>query len=498
MVATHQNWIGGRWVPARSGSTRENIDPASGELLGIFPRSGTEDVNDAVNAAQQALAAWRATPAPRRGEILFRAGEILVQRKEEFAREMTQEMGKVLKETRGDVQEAIDMTYYMAGEGRRCFGQTTPSELPNKFAMCVRQPVGIVAAITPWNFPMAIPAWKIMPALVTGNTIVFKPASDTPKSAWNLVKTSEEAGLPPGALNVVFGSGSEAGMPLVEHPTVDIVSFTGSNEVGRAIALKATQLGKRLHLEMGGKNAIIIMDDADLSLALDGVIWSAFGTSGQRCTAASRLIVQRGILGELTERLIARTEALRLGHGLDEDTDVGPVVNHEQLTKIDGYMEIARQEGATIACGGSIANAGPLAKGFFFRPTVLTDVKPAMRVAQEEIFGPVIAIIAVDSLEEAIAVNNDVPFGLSSSIYTRDVNQAFRAIEGITTGLMYVNAGTIGAEVHLPFGGTRGTGNGHREAGQAALDTYTEWKSIFVDYSGKLQRAQIDVEAART
>jgi len=495
MVTTYQNWIGDRWVAARSGGTRENIDPASGELLGMFPQSGADDVADAVSAACEAFAAWRAMPAPRRGEILFRAGEILVRRKEEFAREMTPEMGKVLKETRGDVQEAIDMTFYMAGEGRRCFGQTTPSELPNKFAMCVRQPVGVVAAITPWNFPMAIPAWKIMPALIAGNTVVFKPASDTPKSAWNLAKTLEEAELPPGVLNVVFGSGSKVGTPLVEHPAVDIVSFTGSNEVGQGIALQAARLGKRLHLEMGGKNAIIIMNDADLSLALDGVIWSAFGTSGQRCTAASRLIVQRGILDELTERLIARTEALRLGHGLDEGTDVGPVVNHEQLARIDGYMEVARQEGATIACGGSIANVGALAKGFFFRPTVLTDVKPTMRVAQEEIFGPVIAIIAVDSLEEAIAVNNDVPFGLSSSIYTRDVNQAFRAIEGITTGLLYVNAGTIGAEVHLPFGGTRGTGNGHREAGQAALDTYTEWKTVFVDYSGKLQRAQIDVKA---
>jgi len=494
MVTTHQNWIGGRWVAAHSGNTRENIDPASGELLGIFPRSGAEDVNDAVDAARKALDAWRAMPGPRRGEILFRAGEILVRRKEEFAREMTPEMGKVLKETRGDVQEAIDMTYYMGGEGRRCFGQTTPSELPNKFAMCVRQPVGVVAAITPWNFPMAIPAWKIMPALIGGNTVVFKPASDTPKSAWNLAKTMEEAGLPPGVLNVVFGIGGEAGTPLVEHPDVDLVSFTGSNQVGQGIALQAARLGKRLHLEMGGKNAIIIMDDADLNLALDGVIWSAFGTSGQRCTAAGRVIVQRGILGKLTERLIARTAALRLGHGLEEGTDVGPVVNHEQLVKIDGYMEVARKEGATIACGGSIANVGALAKGFFFQPTVLTDVKATMRVAQEEIFGPVTAVIAVDSLEEAIAVNNDVPFGLVTSIYTRDVNQAFRGFMGITTGLVYVNAGTIGAEVHLPFGGTRGTGNGHREAGQAALDTYTEWKTVFVDYSGKLQRAQIDVE----
>jgi acyl-CoA reductase-like NAD-dependent aldehyde dehydrogenase len=494
MVTTYQNWIGGQWVPARSGRTRENIDPASGEVLGVFPRSGAEDVDDAVSAARKALDSWRAMPAPRRGEILFRASETLVRRKEEFAREMTSEMGKVLKETRGDVQEAIDMTYYMAGEGRRCFGQTTPSELPDKFAMSVRQPVGVVAAITPWNFPMAIPAWKIMPALITGNTVVFKCANDTPKSAWNLVKALEETGLPPGVLNAVFGSGSEVGTPLVEHPGIDLISFTGSNEVGNGIAVKAAQLGKRLHLELGGKNAIIILDDADLSLALDGVIWSAFGTTGQRCTAASRIIAQRGILDELTERLIARTEALRLGHGLDEGTDVGPVVNQEQLTKVDGYMDVARQEGATIACGGSVANVGPLAKGFFFRPTVLTDVKPKMRVAQEEIFGPVTAVIAIDSLEEAIAVNNDVAFGLSTSIYTRDVNQAFRAIEGITTGLVYVNAGTIGAEVHLPFGGTRGTGNGHREAGQAALDTYTEWKTVYVDYSGKLQKAQIDVE----
>jgi acyl-CoA reductase-like NAD-dependent aldehyde dehydrogenase len=495
MVTTYQNWIGGRWVPARSGGTRENIDPASSEVLGAFPRSGAEDVNDAVNAACKAFDAWRAMPGPKRGEILFRAGEILVQRKEEFAREMTPEMGKVLKETRGDVQEAIDMTYYMGGEGRRCFGQTTPSELPDKFAMCVRQPIGVVAAITPWNFPMAIPAWKIMPALIGGNTVVFKPASDTPKSAWNLAKTLEEAGLPPGVLNVVFGSGGEAGTPLVEHPSIDLVSFTGSNEVGKGIALQAARLGKRLHLEMGGKNAIIVMDDADLGLALDGIIWSSFGTSGQRCTAASRIIVQRGILAELTKRLIPRTEALRLGHGLEEGTDVGPVVNQEQLMKIDGYMEVARKEGATIACGGSVANAGPLAKGFFFRPTVFTEVKRNMRVAQEEIFGPVTAVIAVDSLQEAIDVNNDVPFGLSTSIYTRSVNQTFRAIEGITTGLLYVNAGTIGAEVHLPFGGTRGTGNGHREAGQAALDTYTEWKTVFVDYSGKLQKAQIDADA---
>lgn len=491
-VTTYQNWIGGRWVAARSDRTRENIDPATGEVLGIFPQSDAEDVADAVAAACEAFEGWRAMPAPHRGEILFRAGDIVLRQKEEFAREMTPEMGKVLAECLGDVQEASDMGYYMAGEGRRSFGQTTPSELANKFAMCVRQPVGVVAAITPWNFPMAIPAWKIMPALIGGNTVVFKPAGDVPKSAWNLAKALEEAGLPPGVLNVVFGNGREAGAPLVEHPGVDLVSFTGSNEVGRGIAVTAAKMGKRLHLELGGKNAIIVLDDADLDLALDGIIWSAFGTSGQRCTSASRLIVQRGVLNEFSERLIARTEALRLGHGLDEDTDVGPLVNREQLVRVNGYMDVARQEGATIACGGGIADEGPLARGFFFRPTVLTDVKPNMRVAQEEIFGPVTAVIAADSLEEAININNDVRFGLSTSIYTRDIDKAFRAIDGITTGVVYVNAGTIGAEVHLPFGGTRETGNGHREAGQAALDTYTEWKTVYVDYSGHIQKAQID------
>ncbi len=492
MVTTHQNWIGGRWVNAQSGETRENINPASGDVLGIFPRSGAEDVANAVSAASEALDAWRAMPAPHRCEMLFRAGEIIRRHKEEFARDMTPEMGKVLTECRGDVQEAVDMAYYMAGEGRRSFGQTTPSELPNKFAMCVRQPVGVVAAITPWNFPMAIPAWKLMPALACGNTVVFKPAADVPKSGWNLAKALEEAGLPPGVLNVVFGNGGEAGAPLVEHPGIDLISFTGSNAVGRGIAMTAAQQGKRVHLELGGKNAIIVLDDADLDLALDGIIWSAFGTTGQRCTSASRLIVQRGILDEFTQRLVARSEALRLGDGLDENTDVGPLVNREQLVKVNGYMDVARQDGATIACGGVIDDTGPLAKGFFFRPTVLTDCKPGMRVCQEEIFGPVTAIIAADSLEEAIAINEGVRFGLSTSVYTRDVNRAFRAIEGITTGVVYINAGTIGAEVHLPFGGTKDTGNGHREAGQAALDTYTEWKTVFVDYSGHIQRAQID------
>ncbi|MHB8515687.1 MAG: aldehyde dehydrogenase family protein, partial [Dehalococcoidia bacterium] len=430
----------------------------------------------------------------RRGEILFRAAEILLREKERFARELTEEMGKVIKEARGDVQEAIDMTYYMAGEGRRSFGQTTPSELPDKFAMSVRAPVGVVGCITPWNFPMAIPSWKIMPALVTGNTVAFKPSQYAPKSAYNLVKTLEDAGMPPGVVNLVFGEGAEAGAMLVEHPAVRLISFTGSNAVGRRIAMQCAELGKPVSLEMGGKNAIIVMDDADIALALDGVIWSAFGTTGQRCTAASRVIVQAGVYDEFAERLVQRAERLRLGNGLDESSEVGPVVNTDQLHKIDSYMAVGRDEGATLACGGATTNVGDLGRGYFFQPTVFVDAKPRMRIAQEEIFGPVTALIRVDSLEEAIEVNNGVPYGLSSSIYTRDVNRAFRAVERIDTGLVYVNAGTIGAEVHLPFGGTRGTGNGHREAGTAALDTFTEWKTVYIDYSGKLQRAQIDSE----
>jgi acyl-CoA reductase-like NAD-dependent aldehyde dehydrogenase len=492
MTPQFQNSIGGRRLDAKSGRRFERENPATGEITGSYPRSGPEDACDAVCAAVEAQRKWRRMPAPKRGEILFRVAEILVARKEQFARDLTEEMGKVLKEARGDIQEAIDMTYYMAGEGRRTFGQTTPSELPDKFAMSVRAPVGVVGCITPWNFPMAIPSWKIMPAIVTGNTVVFKPSQYSPKSAWNLVKALEEAGLPPGVVNLVFGEGAEAGSTIIEHPAVSLISFTGSNAVGKQIAITCAGLGKAVSLEMGGKNAIIILDDADLDLALEGVLWSAFGTTGQRCTAASRVIVQDGVYDAFAAKLIERTERLRLGNGLDDTTDVGPVVNAEQLRKIDAYMAIGRDDGATLACGGGIANGGALERGHFFQPTVFTDAKPSMRIAQEEIFGPVTALIRVGSLDEAIEVNNGVPYGLSSSIYTRDVNKAFRAVEGIDTGLVYVNAGTIGAEVHLPFGGTRGTGNGHREAGIAALETFTEWKSVYIDYSGKLQKAQMD------
>ena len=491
MAKAYQNHINGRWTDARGGGSFERENPATGEIIGAFPDSSAEEVSAAVESAAAAYEGWRATPAPRRAEILFRAGETMLTRKEALSRDVTVEMGKVLKEARGDVQEAIDMTYYAAGEGRRMFGQTTPAELPDKFAMTVRQPHGIVAAITPWNFPLAIPCWKLMPALVTGNTVVFKPSPYSPLSAHNLMSLLEEAGLPAGVVNLVFGN-DEAGAALVEDPRVAMVSFTGSAEVGREIGAYCGRHGKRVHLEMGGKNAIIVLDDADVDLAIEGAVWSAFGTSGQRCTAASRMIVDNGVASTFTDGLVSRATALKLGNGLEAATEVGPVVNREALDKMVRYMDIGRDEGVSIACGGSRARADGLANGYFFEPTVLVDVAPPMRVAQEEIFGPVTDIITCSGLDQAVAINNDVPYGLVAAIYSRDVSKAFKAMERITTGMVYINAGTIGAEVHLPFGGTRGTGNGHREAGQAALDSYCEWKTVYVDYSGRLQKAQID------
>jgi aldehyde dehydrogenase (NAD+) len=491
-MATFYNYIDGQWVDSAPGRRFDNINPATGEHLGTYPRSSAEDVAKAIDAADRAFHPWRLTPAPKRAEILFRAGQLLIERKEAYARTMTREMGKVLKEARGDVQEGIDMAFYAAGEGRRLEGCTTPSEMPNKFAMSLRMPIGIIGVITPWNFPMAIPTWKIFPALVAGNTLVFKPARYTPESAYNLVKTLEEAGLPAGVLNLVYGHGGEVADQMVADRRVGMISFTGSTEVGTRLAQECPKTHKRVSLEMGGKNAIIVLDDADLGLATEGILWSAFGTTGQRCTAASRIIVHRAVAAELTELLVDRAQKLRLGNGLDEQVDVGPLVNESQLETVHRYTEIGLQEGATLLCGGERAVEGALAQGYFYKPTLFGDVRPDMRIAQEEIFGPTTALIPVDSMEEAIAVNNGTPYGLSSSLYTRNVDRAFRAMRDIYTGLVYINAGTIGAEVHLPFGGTRGTGNGHREAGPTLLDPFTEWKTVFVDFSGKLQKAQID------
>ncbi|MFZ0640428.1 MAG: aldehyde dehydrogenase family protein [Candidatus Acidiferrales bacterium] len=489
----YKNYIGGEWVSPAIGKGIENRNPANtDDLVGIFPASSEEDANSAVEAAKSAFDQWRLTPAPKRAEILYRAAEIMIQRKEDIARDMTREMGKVLAETRGDVQEAIDMTYLMAGEGRRLFGQTTPSELPNKFAMSVRSPIGVCGLITPWNFPIAIPSWKMMPALVCGNTVVIKPAQDTPLSTYYLVQILEEAGLPAGVVNIVSGVGSRAGAPLVNHPDVKLVSFTGSTDTGRIINQGCAPTFKHVHLEMGGKNIILVMEDANIDLAVDGAIWGGFGTSGQRCTAASRVAVHKKVYAEFTEKFVARAKKLRVGDGLDADTDMGPVVNETQLQTVMKYVEIGQQEGAKLAAGGHRLDTGKYAKGWFHEPTVFVDCNPKMRICQEEIFGPVVAVMPIGSLDEAIEVANGVKYGLSSSIYTRNVNDAFRAQRDLDTGIVYVNAPTIGAETHLPFGGTKQTGNGHRESGLAAIDFYSEWKTVYMDYSDRLQRAQID------
>ena len=489
---TFKNFIGGEWVDAASGETFETRSPATGETLGVFPKSGPEDADRAVAAAKEAYEEWRLVPAPKRGEILFRFARLLEEAKHDLTDLMTREMGKVKAEAGGDVQEAIDMSYYMAGEGRRLFGQTTPSELKDKFNMSVRMPIGVVGAITPWNFPIAIPSWKLAPALVCGNTVVFKPASDTPLLGERFVELLAEAGLPAGVVNIVHGGGGAVGDRLVKHPDVRVITLTGSRETGVEVMRNAADTLKHVHLELGGKNAIIVLDDADLELAVEGILWSAFGTSGQRCTAASRVIVQDGVYDALQSKLVAVAEKMRLGPGWEDETDVGPVINKGALEKIHSYTQIGQDEGAKLLTGGEVAGGDGLGNGFYYRPTIFGDVDAEMRIAQEEIFGPTTALIPVRDFDEAVRVSNGIRYGLSSSIFTRDVNKAFRAMRDLVAGITYINAGTIGAEVHLPFGGTKDTGNGHREAGQAALDVFTEWKSIYVDYSGRLQKAQID------
>jgi aldehyde dehydrogenase (NAD+) len=489
----HHNFIDGSWVSSVSGELFENRNPANThDLIGLFQRSTREDVEVAMAAACRAYAHWRLVPAPRRAEILFRAAQLLAARKETLARDMTREMGKVLEETRGDVQEAIDMTYFMAGEGRRQYGQTVPSELRDKFAMSVRQPLGVAAVITPWNFPMAIPSWKIIPALVCGNTVVFKPATLTPLSAVNFVRILEDAGVPPGVVNLVTGGGSDVGEAMLASDDVRVVSFTGSTEVGRTVAERAAPSFKKVHLEMGGKNVVMVMDDANLDLAVEGCLWGGFGTTGQRCTAASRIVVHHKVYRAFLEQFSSRAKALRVGDGLDPKTEMGPSVSEAQRNTVMHYIEVGRQEGATLTCGGHPLVSGAHANGYFHEPTIFADVDPLMRIAQEEIFGPVVSVIPCGSFEQAIAIANDVKYGLSASIYTQDVNRAFTAMRELYTGIFYVNAPTIGAEVHLPFGGTKSTGNGHREAGTAALDVFSEWKSVYIDFSGRLQRAQID------
>ena len=496
MPENFKNFIAGEWVAPSTGNYFENRNPADwNDVIGCFPRSGPEDAQRAIASATRGFAQWSKTPAPLRGAVLQRVGELLVQKKEAIARAMTREMGKVLAETRGDVQEGIDTAFYAASEGRRLFGRVVPSELRDKWAMSYRRPIGVAGIITPFNFPMAIPTWKMFPALLCGNAVIFKPAEDVPHTGHLLVEILLEAGLPPEVIQLLHGQGSVVGRAVIEHPEVPVISFTGSTETGSAIGATCGRLHKRLSLEMGGKNAMIVMDDADLDLALDGVLWGAFGTTGQRCTATSRLILHEKIHDRFLKMLGDRAGKLRLGPGLEEKTEVGPLIHEESRQKVDSYVGIGKQEGATVLVGGATATGGALDRGWFYQPTVLAGVKPGMRVEQEEIFGPVLSAIKVSSLDEAVRVNNDVRYGLSSSLYTRDVNAAFRAMSELDNGITYINAPTIGAEAHLPFGGVKQTGNGHREGGWEVYDFYSETKVCYVDYSGHLQRAQIDTYA---
>jgi acyl-CoA reductase-like NAD-dependent aldehyde dehydrogenase len=487
----HRNYVGGEWTDASSGERFESRNPADrDEVLGTFPRSTAEDVDRAVRAARDAYPMWTATPAPERSDYLLRAGLVLEDRKEEWAELMTREMGKTLKESRGDIQEGIDFLYYMAGEGRRMFGNTMPSELRNKFSMTIRHPIGVVGLITPWNFPIAIPIWKIAPAIVAGCTSVFKPAEDTPLLATLLVNAFEEVGLPPGVLNLVHGYGEECGAPLVEHPDVRGVSFTGSLEVGRWVNERCGALMKRCSLELGSKNVLIVMPDADLDLAVESAAWGAFATSGQRCTATSRLVVHEEARGAFTERLLDRVSTMKVGNGLDPDVELAPVINEKQKQRVLEYIGIGRDEGAKVLTGGEELTGDGYDKGNFIAPTVFDDMTADMRIAQEEIFGPVTGIIRTEQVDEAIRIANSTRYGLSASIYTHDITNVFKAIQGLEFGIVYVNAPTIGAEIQLPFGGMKSTGNGHREAGPQALDEFMEWKAVSVDFSGKVQKAQ--------
>lgn len=484
------NYIGGKYIEEEM--HRAVVNPANGETVVEVPLSGKDTVDAAVEAATKAQKEWRLVPAPKRGEILFEIARLMKERKEHLAQLLTMENGKVIEEGRGEVQEGIDMAFYMAGEGRRLFGQTTPAELNNKFDMSVRAPIGVVGIITPWNFPIAIASWKSFPAIIAGNTVVWKPATETPIMAYEMTKIYEEAGLPKGVINVVFGGGGDVGDTMVHHDDIKLISFTGSNDTGRNIASDCGQQLKKVSLEMGGKNAITVMDDADVELAVEAILWSAFGTSGQRCTACSRVIVHEDVKQQVEKRMLEEMEKLTIGDGLDESNTVGPIINQAGMDKIKKYIDIGKNEGANLLAGGYQLTGGAHDDGLYFAPTLFTDATIDMRISTEEIFGPVVSLISVSSLDEAINVNNMVSFGLSSSIFTRDVNAVFKAQRDLDTGIVYVNAGTTGAEIHMPFGGTKGTGNGHRDSGVQALDVFTEWKAVYVDFSGKLQRAQID------
>jgi aldehyde dehydrogenase (NAD+) len=488
-AAFYRNYVAGEWVASASPNAVPNVNPANAEdVLGHAPLSTEAEVRQAVEAARDAFPSWRDTPAPRRGAVLFRAMALLDQEKEEVARLLTREEGKTLKEALGEIQRAVNVLEFTAAEGRRLGGQTVPSELPRNFCYTVRQPLGVVACVTPWNFPVAIPVWKIAPALVTGNTVVFKPATLTPACAEAVVSLFARAGLPPGVLNMVLGAGSVAGEALLRHPDVHAVSFTGSNDVGKDVYARGAERMIRVQCEMGGKNPVVVLADADLDVAADATAQGAFGSTGQRCTATSRVIVDERVADAFVDRLAARAKALRVGDGL-AGAEMGPAVDARQLQTDMEYIEIGRREGARLVCGGGRLSSGPHRQGHFVEPTVFDHATTSMRIAQEEIFGPVVSVIRVKGFEEALEAANSVRYGLTSSVFTSDTTSAFRFVEGVETGIVHVNSGTPGGEAQLPFGGTKATGVGPREQGTTAVDFYTEIKTVYVDYTGASRKS---------
>ena len=493
MTDFYMNYIGGEWVPASEGGTFESCNPAHPEeVLGIFQHSTAADVDAAMEAAEASRADWANTPAPERGLILNRVADLLQERREDIASTISREMGKVYAEANGfDIQSAINTARQMVGEGRRMLGNTMPSELRDKFAMVVREPMGIVGAITPWNLPILLPSWKLFPALLCGNTVVFKPAEDTPLVSVLLLRVLEDAGVPPGVVNMITGYGHEIGEHFVTHPNLNMISFTGSMAVGRLVASQAGQHLKKVSLELGSKNAVVVMDDAELEIALQGCLWGGYGTSGQRCTAGSRVVVHEAIYDRFLEEFLAQVKALKVGDGLDPQTQVGPLVNEKQLGRVHGYIEIGKEEGATLLTGGRKLQ-DEMGGGYFYEPTIFTDVEPSMRIAQEEIFGPVVCVMKATSFDHAIEIANSTNYGLSFGIYTNDVSRAFAAMRRLEAGVVNVNSPTMGIEIGVPFGGYKCSGNGMRESGTSAVEEYSEVKSIMVDFSGLHRRTGVN------
>ena len=488
----YRNFIGGKWVESTSSRTASNLNPADTDhVLGTIKQATRVEARAAVAAAAEAFRMWRATPAPSRGRIVTMAARLMETHKEELAQLLTLEEGKTIAESRGELQRSINVAEFCGGESRRMNGETIPSELPLNFAYTLKQPIGVVACVTPWNFPVAIPIWKIAPALVAGNTVVFKPASITPATAVRITEIFEEAGIPPGVLNLVLGSGSEAGDEIINHPAVKAISFTGSNGVGIRLYEQASRRGAKVQCEMGGKNPVIVLEDADMELAVESTAQGAFGSTGQRCTATSRAIVVNQVADQFVERIVKRANSMRIGAGSDPATEMGPSVDEGQFKTVLNYIDIGKEDGATLACGGERANGPGLENGYFVRPTVFDHVTPDMRIAREEIFGPVLSILRVNNFEEAMLVANDCEYGLSSSIFTNDAPRIFRFVDEIETGMTHINSPTTGGEAHVPFGGTKGTGIGDREQGSTALDFYTELKVVYVDYTGRKREGNL-------